>query len=66
MWSLNAAWRAKRLLPAGPPEAQAEILCRRRKAVETCVSGGAPGVKVRPATRTRRRYIAARANFHAK
>jgi hypothetical protein len=50
---------ATRLPPAGPPEANAKALCRRRRR-RNCASAAA---KVRPTTRTRRRYIAARTNL---
>jgi hypothetical protein len=34
--------------PAGPPDALVKAFCRRRRAVETRVIGGAPGAMVRP------------------
>jgi cytidine deaminase len=47
MWSLNVAWRAAQEQSA---VSHAEVLCRRRRAVETCASSGAPGAKLRPTT----------------
>jgi hypothetical protein len=63
-WRHRLKHAATRLPLAGPLEAHVEFLCSRRRAVETCVSGGRPGTKLQPATRIRQRNITARFTCH--
>jgi hypothetical protein len=64
-WGCRGAMRD--IAPSMPPHTcprHAGVLCRRRQRyIQTCVSAGAPAAKLRPWTKTRRRYVATRINL---